>query len=72
MVYRKNGGSTVTAKLGYLRSGNTNYKAPQSMPAGQEFNALWSGLANPCYPTNGLLYSGGTTYQTPAAIPSRC
>ncbi|MFF8597514.1 hypothetical protein ACF065_01095 [Streptomyces sp. NPDC015232] len=72
VVYRKTGGSAITGKLGYLRSGNTHYKASQTITTSVEAYAQWAGVANPCYPTNGLLYTSGTTYQTPAATSTSC
>ncbi|MFB7275441.1 hypothetical protein [Streptomyces sp. NPDC056244] len=70
--YDKNSGGAISAQLGYLRAGSTHYTATETITTSVIANSSWSGLANPCYPTNGLLYSGGTTYQTPAAISSSC
>ncbi|MFB7309929.1 hypothetical protein [Streptomyces sp. NPDC056192] len=66
--YHKTGGSTVTAKLGYLRSGTNHWATSRSMSAGMWYENSWSVSAS-CSVVNGLLYSGGTTYQTPAADP---
>ncbi|MCP3820426.1 hypothetical protein NLX86_20695 [Streptomyces sp. A3M-1-3] len=65
--YEKTGGSAVTAKVGFLRTGTNRWAASQTMKAGLIYRKNWSPVASPCSPTNGLLYSGGTTYQTPAA-----
>ncbi|MFJ8982595.1 hypothetical protein [Streptomyces sp. NPDC102282] len=65
--YNKTGGSTVSAKLGYLRTGTNHWGASTSMAADRTYYKLWSGVGSACSGTNGLLYSGGTTYQTPAA-----
>ncbi|MBD0712432.1 MULTISPECIES: hypothetical protein [unclassified Streptomyces] len=70
--YNKTGGSAITGKLGYLRGGSTYYKASQTISTSALAWGEWSGVANPCYPTNGLLYTSGTTYQTPAAISTSC
>ncbi|MDV9186882.1 hypothetical protein R6L23_01335 [Streptomyces sp. SR27] len=72
VVYRKTAGDPITGKLGFLRGGVISYKASQTISTSVEASAIWSGLANPCYPTNGVLYTSGTTYTTPAATYSTC
>lgn len=72
VIYDKKAGGSITGKLGYLRGGSTHYKATETITTDVDASATWSGLANPCYPTNGLLYTGGTTYQTPPATFSSC
>jgi hypothetical protein len=65
--YDKKSGSAITGKLGYLRTGTNHWGPSKTITTTLIATQTWTGVANGCSPTNGLLYSGSTTYQTPAA-----
>jgi hypothetical protein len=66
--YYKSGGSTISAKLGYSRSGTSHYGSAVSIAVGATKRATWSlGASTFCTSTVGLLSYSGGTYQTPAS-----
>ncbi|MEV5436512.1 hypothetical protein AB0K80_10815 [Streptomyces sp. NPDC052682] len=67
--YRKDGGS-LSAKLGYERSGSTVYSSYINMStAPMHYERSWSYSASCAVVYGKLLTSGGTLYITPAADP---
>ncbi|MET8831707.1 hypothetical protein ABZX40_38425 [Streptomyces sp. NPDC004610] len=67
-AYYKSGGSTISARLGYSRSGSSHYKPAVSIAVGATSRATWSLSASAyCTSTIGLLSYSGGTYQTPAS-----
>lgn len=68
--YYKSGGSTISAQLGYSRSGTSHYASAVSIAVDTTKRQTWS-LSASAYCTNtiGLLKYSGGTYQTP---PSHC
>ncbi|EDY54340.1 conserved hypothetical protein [Streptomyces sviceus ATCC 29083] len=62
--YGKASGSSVSCKLGYLRSGTNHWSPTVTCSTSYQQNYQWSPSAT-CNPDVGLLYSGGTTFQTP-------
>ncbi|MFC9393994.1 hypothetical protein ACFTWS_12660 [Streptomyces sp. NPDC057027] len=66
--YYKSGGSAVSVRLGYTRSGVTTYSSYFTISSGQTVNKTWTKLGDyMCYNTTGILNYSGGTYQTPAA-----
>jgi hypothetical protein len=67
-TYSKTGGSTISAQLGYSRSGTSHYASAVSISSGQTKSAKWS-LSASAYCTNtiGLLKYSGGSYQTPTS-----
>ncbi|MEV6699264.1 hypothetical protein AB0M68_19120 [Streptomyces sp. NPDC051453] len=66
--YYKSGGSTISAKLGYSRSGTSHYASSVSIGSGQTKSATWSlGSGAYCSSITGLLSYSGGTYQTPSS-----
>ncbi|GLX54464.1 hypothetical protein Shyhy01_74130 [Streptomyces hygroscopicus subsp. hygroscopicus] len=67
-TYDKQGGSTISAQLGYSRSGTSHYASAISISSGQTKSATWS-LSASAYCTNtiGLLKYSGGSYQTPTS-----
>ena len=67
-TYDKTGGSTISAQLGYSRSGTSHYAGAVSIGSGQKKSAKWS-LSASAYCTNtiGLLKYSGGSYQTPTS-----
>jgi hypothetical protein len=67
--YRSSGGS-LSAKLGYERSGSTTYSSYIDMSAApRHYERSWSFSASCSAIYGKLLTSGGTLYVTPAADP---
>ncbi|MGW3958119.1 hypothetical protein ACWEKM_46390 [Streptomyces sp. NPDC004752] len=67
-TYGKTGGSTISANLGYSRSGTAHYADAVSIGAGQEKRKTWSlGASAYCSSIIGLLKYSGGQYQTPAS-----
>jgi len=67
-TYAKTGGSTISAQLGYSRSGTSRYAGAVSIASGQTKSATWSLSASAyCTSTIGLLTYSGGSYQTPAS-----
>jgi hypothetical protein len=67
--YRKDGGS-LSAKLGYERSGSTTYSSYINMSTTPfHYERSWSYSASCAVVYGKLLTSGGTLYITPAADP---
>lgn len=62
--YDKTGGGSVSCKVGYLRSGTNHWSGTKTCSTSLIASAQWSPSAS-CSPDVGLLFSGGTTYQTP-------
>lgn len=62
--YDKTGGGSVSCKVGYLRSGTNHWSGTKTCSTSLIASAQWSPSAS-CSPNVGLLYSGGSTYQTP-------
>ncbi|MGC8923524.1 hypothetical protein [Streptomyces griseoaurantiacus] len=66
--YYKSGGSTISAKLGYSRSGTSHYASAVSISQGSTKSHTWSlGASAYCSSIYGLLSYSGGTYQTPAS-----
>ncbi|WP_259472063.1 hypothetical protein [Streptomyces shenzhenensis] len=66
--YDKTGGSTISAQLGYSRSGTAHYANAVSISAGQKKSQTWSlGASAYCSSIIGLLKYSGGSYQTPAS-----
>lgn len=66
--YYKSGGSTISAQLGYSRSGTSHYSSAVSIAVGQTKRSTWSLAASAyCTSTIGLLKYSGGTYQTPSS-----
>ncbi|MEU7088298.1 hypothetical protein [Streptomyces achromogenes] len=67
-TYSKTGGSTISAQLGYSRSGTNHYASAVSISSGQTKSAKWS-LSESAYCTYtiGLLKYSGGSYQTPTS-----
>ncbi|WP_330289809.1 hypothetical protein [Streptomyces sp. NBC_00576] len=66
--YTKSGGSTISAKLGYSRSGTNHYASAVSIAVGQTKRSTWSlGASAYCSNMIGLLSYSGGTYQTPTS-----
>lgn len=66
--YYKSGGSTISAKLGYSRSGVAHYAGAVSISVGQTKRSTWSlGASAYCSSMIGLLSYSGGAYQTPAS-----
>jgi hypothetical protein len=66
--YYKSGGSTISAQLGYSRSGTNHYASAVSIASGTTKRQTWS-LSASAYCTNtiGLLKYSGGSYQTPTS-----
>jgi hypothetical protein len=65
--YYKRSGSTISAKLGYSRSGTSHYASAVSISSGQTKAKTWSlGASAYCSNIIGLM-SAGSTYQTPTS-----
>ncbi|SED27182.1 hypothetical protein SAMN04490357_4344 [Streptomyces misionensis] len=65
--YYKKSGSTISAKLGYSRSGTSHYASAVSIGSGQTKRVTWSlGASAYCSNIIGLM-SAGSTYQTPTS-----
>ncbi len=65
--YYKSGGSAISAKLGYSRSGTSHYASAVSISKGQTKSHSWS-LGADAYCSNIIgLMSSGSTYQTPTS-----
>ncbi|MFJ4011240.1 hypothetical protein [Streptomyces sp. NPDC090026] len=70
--YTKTGGSTISAKLGYIYKGNYKWSPYYSIASGTSKTYSWNTLDYDfwCATTVGVMsVSGGTSYQTPI---SRC
>ncbi|MFE7549210.1 hypothetical protein [Streptomyces gardneri] len=68
--YYRTGGSSLSAKLGYERSGSTVYSGYINMSSAPfHYNRSWSYSANCASVYGKLLTSGSTLYVTPAADP---
>lgn len=66
--YYKSGGSTISAKLGYSRGGNSHYGSYISISSGSTKRQTWSLSASSyCTSTYGLLSYSGGTFQTPSS-----
>ncbi|MFI5875997.1 hypothetical protein ACIBAH_26805 [Streptomyces sp. NPDC051445] len=66
--YYKSGGSTISAQLGYSRSGTSHYASAVSIAVGATKRQTWSLSASAyCTSTIGLLKYSGGTYQTPSS-----
>ncbi|MFJ1562566.1 hypothetical protein [Streptomyces mirabilis] len=65
--YKSGGSTTISAKLGYSRSGTSHYASAVSISKGQTKTATWSlGASAYCSNIIGLM-SAGSTYQTPTS-----
>ncbi|GFE17126.1 hypothetical protein Sgleb_51730 [Streptomyces glebosus] len=62
--YDKKSGGSVSCKVGYLRSGTNHWSSTKKCSTSLIASKQWSPSAS-CSPDVGLLYSGGSTYQTP-------
>ncbi|MFE0737463.1 hypothetical protein [Streptomyces sp. NPDC058855] len=68
--YYRTGGSALSAKLGYERSGSSVYSSYISMNSAPfHYNKSWSYSASCAVVYGKLLTSGGSLYITPAANP---
>ncbi|SMF59208.1 hypothetical protein SAMN02745830_04676 [Streptomyces sp. Amel2xC10] len=68
--YYRSGGGSLTAKLGYERSGSSTYSSNINMSnAPFHYERSWSPSASCSAVYGKLLTSGGTLYLTPAADP---
>ncbi|EFF90911.1 hypothetical protein [Streptomyces sp. e14] len=66
-TYSKTGGSTISAKLGYIHSGTTTYAAAVSIASGQTVKKSFSVSSGwYCDSIIGVMSANGTKYQTPA------
>lgn len=66
--YDKDGGSTISARLGYSMSGSTVYASAVSIGSGSNVKKSWTVPGDKaCLNSVGLLSYSGGTYQTPAA-----
>ncbi|KOT37566.1 hypothetical protein ADK41_19650 [Streptomyces caelestis] len=66
--YDKDGGSTISAQLGYSMSGTTKYASAVSIANGQNKSKSWTVSGDKaCLNSVGLLSYSGGSYQTPAA-----
>ncbi|MEH0513255.1 MULTISPECIES: hypothetical protein [unclassified Streptomyces] len=65
--YYKSGGSAISIKLGYSRSGTSHYTSVGSISSGQTRLRTWA-LGENAYCSNIIgLMSAGSTYQTPTS-----
>ncbi|MFE5037682.1 hypothetical protein ACWDFR_30145 [Streptomyces sp. 900105755] len=62
--YGKVSGSSISCKLGYLRSGTNHWGPTTTCSTSYQQNYQWSVSAT-CNADVGLLYASSTTYQTP-------
>ncbi|MEU8642058.1 hypothetical protein [Streptomyces sp. NPDC048674] len=65
--YSKTGGSSVSVRLGYTRSGSTHYSSYFTIKSGQTVvKQFGTGTGNYCQSMTGVLNYSGGTFQTPS------